>query len=73
MGRWGFACGGGDGAAGGESAVECLGGGSGGDGRALPNGSHGGKARSDAVKGHLEGVCALCLRWGRDGRCGILS
>lgn len=49
-----------------ESAVECLGWGSGGDWCALPNGSHRGKARYAA----LERFCALCLSDLMEGKRG---
>ena len=45
-----------------ESAVRCIGSGSEGDGRALPTGFSGGKARSDAVEVYLAGQGALCLK-----------
>ena len=58
------------GSSGRESAVECFGGVSGGVLRALPIGFHGGKARSDAVEGHLEGTGALCLHGSGEGKRG---
>ena len=53
-----------------ESAVGCLGGGSGGDWCALPIGFHRGKARYAALEMPLEGFCALCLQSSGEGKRG---
>lgn len=54
-----------------ESAVGWHAAVSGGCVRALPIGFLGGKARYGTLEVALVGPGVLCLRWGRDGRCGI--